>query len=84
MVVNDEPTPPSDTPNVVLQNPQVRKGLGWVVGLAAIIVPLSIVIDGASAAFDWADWTTPAAAATSFLAGLLGVVVTIPNIPKTK
>lgn len=80
----DDTTQPSVTPNVVLANPVIRKGLNWVVGAAAILVPLAIVVDGASDGFDWSSWTTPAAAGTSFLAGLLGVIVTIPNIPRTK
>lgn len=75
-------TPVADvTPNVVLGNPTVRKALNWVVGTAAVLVPLLIVIDGRADAFDISGWTDPAAAGTSFLAGLLGLAVTIPNIP---
>lgn len=75
-------TPVADvTPNVVLGNPVVRKALNWVVGIAAVLVPLLIVIDGRADGFDISGWTDPAAAGTSFLAGLLGLAVTIPNIP---
>lgn len=73
---------PSETPNVVLANPTVRRALGWVVGLSAILVPLATIIDARSEAFDWTAFTDPATAGTSFLAGLLGLVVTVPNIPK--
>ena len=72
---------PDVTPNVVLANPTVRKVLNWIVGSAAIIVPLLAVIDARSDAFDLSAFTDPAAAATSFLAGLVGLVVTVPNIP---
>lgn len=72
---------PNVTPNVVLANPVVRKALNWVVGLAAIIVPLLTIIDARSEDFDWTGFTDPATAGTSFLAGLLGLVVTLPNIP---
>lgn len=75
---------PSVTPNVVLANPVVRKAFNWVVGLAAIIVPVAVVIDASAPELDWSSWTNPAAAATSLLAGMLGVIVTIPNIPRTK
>ena len=72
---------PDVTPNVVLANPAVRKALGWIVGLAAILVPLATIVDARSEAFDITGFTDPATAATSFLAGLLGLVVTVPNIP---
>lgn len=75
------PVTPDVTANVVLANPAVRKTLNWIVGLAAVLVPLLIVIDGRATAFDISGWTDPAAAGTSFLAGLLGLAVTIPNIP---
>ena len=78
-----DPTPtPSETPNVVLANPAVRRALNWVVGLAAVVVPAALVLDGASPELDWSVVLTPATAVTSFLAGLLGLSVTLPNIPK--
>jgi hypothetical protein len=77
------PTTPSETPNVVLANPTVRRVLNWIVGLAAVIVPTALVIDSASPELDWSSFLAPATAATSFLAGLLGLVVTTPNIPKS-
>lgn len=73
---------PSETPNVVLQSPQVRRVLNWVVGLAAVIVPTAAVLDAASLDIDWSAFVIPATAVTSFLAGLLGLAVTTPNIPK--
>lgn len=75
------PTTPDVTPNVVLANPAVRKALGWIVGVAAILVPLLSIVDANSDAFDISGFTDPATAGTSFLAGLLGLVVTVPNIP---
>lgn len=70
------------TPNVVVQNPKVRRVAGWVIGLAAIIVPTLIVIDVNAPAFDLSAWTTPAMAATSFLAGVFQLAVSTPNVPK--
>lgn len=80
-----EPTPtPTQTPNVVLANPVTRKALNWVVGIAALVVPTVAIIDGASADLDWSSWTIPAMAATLYAAGILGIVVTTPNIPSVK
>lgn len=76
-----DPNVPSETPNVVLANPQVRKALNWVVGVAAVVVPAALVLDAASPELDWSGVLGPAAAVTSFLAGLVGLAVTVPNIP---
>lgn len=70
------------TPNVVVQNPTIRRVVGWVVGSAAVLVPTLIVIDVNAPAFDWSAWTTPAMAATSFLAGVFQLAVSTPNVPK--
>jgi peptidoglycan/LPS O-acetylase OafA/YrhL len=72
---------PSETPNVVLANPYVRKALNYVVGGAALLLPIAAIIDGSSDAIDWSAFTIPATGVTSFLAGLLGLAVTVPNIP---
>lgn len=72
----------SDTPNVIVQNPAVRRIAGAVIGAAAIIVPAAVVLDSATDALDWTAWTTPAMAVTSFLAGVFQVSVSTPNVPK--
>lgn len=72
----------STTPNVVVQNPAVRRVAGIVIGAAAIIVPAAVVLDGATDALDWSAWTVPAMAVTSFLAGLFQVGVSTPNVPR--
>lgn len=72
----------SETPNVVVQNPKVRKVAGWIIGSAAILVPALMVLDGAAPALDWTGWTVPAMAVTSFLAGVFQVAVSTPNVPR--
>ena len=72
----------SDTPNVVIQNPRVRKVAQWVIGVAAILLPAAMVLDAASPELDWTVWTVPGMAVTSFLAGVWGVAVAAPNVPK--
>lgn len=77
------PTPtPSETPNVVVHNPTVRRVMGYVIGAAAVFVPAAMVLDSATEAFDWTSWTVPALAVTSFLAGIFQVSVSSPNVPK--
>ena len=73
----------SETPNVVVQNPKVRKAAGWVIGVALIVFPAAIVLDANAPEIDFSTWTTPAMAVTSFLAGLFSIGVTVPNVPKS-
>lgn len=73
----------SETPNVVIHNPRVRKVAQWVIGVAAIVLPAAMVLDSASPELDWTVWTVPGMAVTSFLAGLYGVTVVVPNVPKS-
>ena len=72
----------NDTPNVVIESPSVRRALNHIVGWGAIALGLAQAIDGASPAFDWSHVTTPATAGIAFLAGVLAVGVTAPNIPR--
>ena len=73
-----------ETPNVVIENPGTRRVLNYLVGWGAIASGLVMAVDGASPAFDVSAWTTPATAGIAFLAGVLAVGVTVPNIPKGK
>lgn len=71
-----------DTPNVVIENPTVRRVLNHVVGWGAIALGLVQAVDAASDAFDWSAVTGPSTAGIAFLAGVLAVGVTVPNIPR--
>lgn len=70
----------TDTPNVVVQNPTVRKVAQWVIGVAALVVP-SLAIIQSSSALDFSSWLPAAMGVTSFLAGAFGLAVVVPNIP---
>lgn len=72
---------PSQTPNVVVSDPRVRKVANIVLGAALVIFPTAAVLDGASAELDFSTWLVPATAVTSFLAGIFGLAVTTPNVP---
>lgn len=76
------PITPTQTPNVVVADPRVRKVANVILGVALIVFPAAAVLDGASADLDFSQWLIPATAVTSFLAGLFSVAVTVPNVPK--
>lgn len=78
----DEVAPASVTPNVVVQNPKVRRIAGVVLGVGSLIVSGAMVLDATSPAFDWAPFTAPAAALVLFFAGAFQVGVTTPNVPR--
>lgn len=69
------------TPNIVVQNPAVRKVANWVIGVALIVFPAAAVLEANAPAVDFSAWLVPATAVTSFLAGLFGLAVTTPNVP---
>ena len=83
MRMNNPITPaPQNTPNVVVQSPHVRKIMNVVLGAALVILPSCAVLDAASPELDFASWLVPATSVTSFLAGVFGLAVITPNIPR--
>lgn len=74
-------TNPTQTPNVVVADPRVRKVANVIIGVALIVFPTAAVLDGASTSLDFSEWLIPATAVTSFLAGVFGLAVTAPNVP---
>lgn len=72
----------STTPNVVVHNPKVRKVANVVIGAALVLLPALSVFDGRAEWVDMSSWLDPAIATTAFLAGLFGLAVTTPNVPK--
>lgn len=73
---------PTQTPNVVIANPLVRRIANVIIGTLAIVVPTAVVVDLAAPEFDISAYTTPAMAGLLFVAGLFGLSVTTPNIPR--
>lgn len=73
----------TDTPNVVVHNPKVRKVAQWVIGVAALVIP-SLAIVQSSSGLDFSSWLPAAMGVTSFLAGAFGIAVVVPNIPESK
>ena len=73
----------NETPNVVIESPATRRVLNRIIGWGAIGIGLVQAVDAATPAFDLSAWTVPATAGVAFLAGMLAVGVTVPNIPVT-
>lgn len=73
---------PTDTPNVVVANPNVRKVANIALGVVGLVVGTAVVVDASSPAFDITAWTTPITAGYAYLASAFGLIVTVPNIPK--
>ena len=73
----------SETPNVVIESPRIRRALNAIVGYGSLAVGLVVAVDTASPAFDLLAYTTPTWAGLAFLNSALTVGVTIPNIPAT-
>jgi 6,7-dimethyl-8-ribityllumazine synthase len=73
----------SETPNVIIPDPKVRKGIQIALAVAGVIVGTAVVVDGSTPAFDITAITTPVTAGLLYLGSALGFAVTIPNIPKS-
>lgn len=79
--MTDTPTA-TQTPNVVVADPRVRKAANVVLGIVGLLVGVAVVTDLASPEIDLATYTTPVAAVYAFLASVFGLAVTTPNIPR--
>jgi hypothetical protein len=72
---------PTQTPNVVIENPKARKIVRTaldIVGATAFIVAAA---DAASSAFDLTEITTPVLAAYGVARSVFGFLVDNPNTP---
>ena len=72
----------TETPNVVVQSPKVRRVAGVVLGVLGILLGTAVVVDGATPAFDLTAITGPVAAGYLYLSSLFGLAVTVPNVPR--
>lgn len=73
---------PSETPNVIISNPTVRKVVGNILGIASIALSIAVAVDVAIPAIDYANITGPAALIIASLFGIFQLSVTSPNVPK--
>ncbi|MBK0420147.1 hypothetical protein JD276_14005 [Leucobacter sp. CSA1] len=72
------------TPNVVVQNPTVRRVANVALGVAGVVLSSAVVLDGSIPEVDWSAWTNPGFALYGFLAGIFGLAVTAPNVPSAR
>ncbi len=72
---------PSTTPNVVIQNPTVRKVVGNTLAVASVALAVATLVDGAIAELDYGFITGPAAVIIAGLFGIFQLGVTSPNVP---
>lgn len=75
---------PSETPNVVVSNPHVRKIVGIALGVTSLVLPIAQIIDSSAENLDWSQFLNPATAIALFLAGAFQLGVTTPNVPSFK
>lgn len=75
---------PNLTPNVVIENPHVRKVANLVLSVVGLVLSSVMVLDGSIAGADWSAYTTPAFALYGFLAATFGLAIISPNIPKSE
>lgn len=72
---------PSTTPNVIVQDPTVRKIVGNTLGAVSLLLSIAVLVDSAIAEIDFANITGPAAVITAGLFGIFQLGVTSPNVP---
>lgn len=73
---------PTDTPNVVIENPRIRKALRSVLDTIGGLVFIAAAVDTASPAFDIAGITYPALAGYAVARVVFGFAVDNTNTPK--
>lgn len=73
---------PQPTPNVVIENPTVRKIVGNTLAVASVGLAIATLVDGAIAELDYSNITGPAAVIIAGLFGIFQLGVTSPNVPQ--
>lgn len=70
------------TPNVVLENPKIRRGVNVFLGIAGTIVTIATIVDINITEIDISAYTTPSAGILLGISALFGLSVTVPNVPR--
>jgi hypothetical protein len=70
------------TPNVVVENPTVRKYMQIILSVVGLVLSSALVLDSQMPGVDWSSWINPSYALYGFLAATYGLAVISPNIPK--
>ena len=72
---------PTETPNVVVTNPLVRKVVGNTLAIASVALAVATLVDSAIAEIAYSNVTGPAAVIIAGLFGIFQLGVTSPNVP---
>lgn len=75
-------TPASPTPNVVIDNPKVRKGVRTTLDVIGAVAFVAAGVDLVSAAFDITEITRPVLEGYALARVVFGFAVDNPNTPK--
>lgn len=70
------------TPNVVVENPTVRRWAQIILSVVGIFLSSALVLDSQMPGVDWSSWINPSYALYGFLAATFGLAVVSPNIPR--
>jgi hypothetical protein len=72
---------PTETPNVVIENPRIRKALRTILDSIGGLTFIAVAVDVASPDFDIASWTTPILAGYAAARVVFGFAVDNTNTP---
>lgn len=77
-----DPVAPQQTPNVVIEDPRIRRALRTILDVIGGLTFIASAIDVASPAFDISGVTTPALAGYAVARVVFGFAVDNTNTPK--
>lgn len=76
------PAIPTETPNVVIESPNIRRVVNVIISSVALVTGTAIVVDGVSPDFDISQLTVPVSAGLLYVASFFNIAVTLPNVPR--
>lgn len=72
---------PTETPNVVIRDPQARQGIYDILGIVGLTLSAIVAADAAAPLFDLSAFTSPAFAVYGVVAAGLGFYPARQNVP---
>ena len=73
---------PDNTPNVVISNPKLRRGIRITLDTIGALLFIALAVDASTEAFNWLEITTPALAGWTAARVVFGFSVDDTNTPK--
>ena len=75
---------PTQTPNVVIENPAARKIARTVLDVVGAVLVITMAVDASTEAFSVIEYTVPVLAGWSAARAVFGLAVDNPNTPSLK